>query len=422
MLAPFASNDPEEFFAAATIEDPHPFFARLRAERPISRISETGVHLVASWSLIEDALQREADFSANLTGVLARKSSGQPTTLELPYSAGTNVIATADEPSHAVHRKLAQPHFSAERISTLEPLILDWAAEAVAPWLAAQGGDFVPISEAVPARVVAHLLGLPGEDVSQFRAWAMMGGDILAGDIETENLLKLARETSGMADYLGEHLALAGRRPRTNEPPALLHTLAQGVDEGRIDKQEAIGIAIVMFGAGGESTSALIGSAMRLLAERPELAERLRREPGLVPRFVEEAVRLEPPFKFHYRAVRRDCELGGCELRAGDRLMLLWSAANRDPELFEDPDSIQLDRKYPKNHLSFGRGSHFCIGAPLARLEARILLGYALAYTRSIELIPGSPPVHAPSLFIRRLEKLPLRLGGGPSVQLGPSS
>ena len=172
-----------------------------------------------------------------------------------------------------------------------------------------------------------------------------------------------------------------------------------------------------MFGAGGESTSALIGSAMRLLAEHPEMAEQLRAEPENISRFVEETVRLEPPFKFHYRAVRRKCELGGYELKPGDRIMLLWSAANRDPELFPDPNTIRLDRQYPKNHLGFGRGAHFCIGAPLARLEARTVIEYTLRNTKSIRSIPGEPAVHAASVFIRRLKKLPLSTGGGTSAR-----
>jgi cytochrome P450 len=163
-----------------------------------------------------------------------------------------------------------------------------------------------------------------------------------------------------------------------------------------------------MFGAGGESTAGLLGSAVRLLAEAPALADELRANPRLLPRFVEETVRLESPFKFHYRAVRRACELGGAQLQPGDRLMLLWAAANRDPAVFEDPDALRLDRPHPKQHLGFGRGAHFCIGAPLARLEARVLLEELLSRTQHLALRAGSPPVHARSLFVRRLESLPL--------------
>jgi cytochrome P450 len=261
---------------------------------------------------------------------------------------------------------------------------------------------------------VAHLLGLPEGDVSRFRVWAMMGGDMLAGEADAERLGFLASETAQMSLYLGEHLdaATAAVRRETDEDPEapLLHALARGVLAGKIDRAHAIGIATVMFGAGGESTAALIGSTMRVIAESPELAERLRGDPSLIPRFVEEVVRLEPPFNFHYRAVRRPCELAGYSLDVGDRLMLGWASANRDPALFEDPDVLRLDRKHPKQHMSFGRGAHFCIGAPLARLEARVVLEEVLASTSQVSLRGAHSVRYARSIFIRRLERLDLEL------------
>lgn len=414
MLAPPAFANPGALFDPELNENPHPFLAKLRAEHPISRVGDSGVHLVATWALIDEALEREADFSANLTGVLIRDPTGQPTTFDLPYAGGTSVIATADEPSHSVHRALTQPRLAASRIPEFDAPIREMSRDALEPWLRAGGGDFVPISEIVPARVVARLLGLPDGDVSHFRTWAMMGGDMLAGDIDGGRLAELGAETGRMARYLHQHLEAAQRDMQSGPEAPLLHALARGVQDSRIDAQEAVGIAIVMFGAGGESTAALIGSAMRLLAEDPELADQLRASPALIPRFVEETVRLEPPFKFHYRAVRRPCELGGCELQTGDRLMLLWSSANRDADVFEDPDALRLDRRHPKKHLGFGRGGHFCIGAPLARLEARAVVEYALARTRRIRLLPEAPPAHAQSLFVRRLERLPT------SVELAP--
>jgi cytochrome P450 len=213
-----------------------------------------------------------------------------------------------------------------------------------------------------------------------------------------------------MAEYLRTHLGAALANPQGGPEAPLLHALARGVRGGELDEAQAVGIAIVRFGAGGESTSSLIGSAMRLLARDPALADALRRDPDLISRLVEETVRLEPPFKFHYRAVRQTCQLGGVELRAGDRLMLLWAAVNRDPAVIEDPDSLRLDRRHPKQHMGFGRGSHFCIGAHLARLEARVVLEEVLARTKLIRLRADAPPVHARSIFVRRLEHLPIEL------------
>jgi cytochrome P450 family 144 len=408
MRAPLCCADPAELLELATIEDPHPFFARVRTRHAISRVGDTGVHLVATWDLIEEALAREQDLSANLTGVLVRGDDGQPAALELPATGANQVIATADEPSHKVHRALAQPRLAQQQIAELEPKLRAWARSALAPWLAAGGGDFVPLAETVPARAVALVLGLPDRDVADHRRWAMMGGDMLAGDVSVAKMAEFGAETGRMAKYLGEHIGVApsGSAPGPDLP--LLHALAWGTASGRIALAEAIGIAIVMFGAGGESTAALIGSSARLLAQDPALADELRAHPELVSRYVEEVVRLEPPFKFHYRAVRRACELGGAELAPGDRLMLLWASANRDPAHFADPNVLRLDRRHSKQHLGFGRGAHFCIGAPLARLEARVMMEELLAGTRQIALRAGDPPVHAHTIFVRRLERLVL--------------
>jgi cytochrome P450 len=417
--APLYSTREAELFDAAVIDDPQRLYARLRRELPLSRVGETGVHLVATWDLIEEALQREGDFSANLTGVLMRGEGGSADVFALPPDGVSHVIATADEPEHAVHRALVQPSLTPSRVASLESRLRDWTGEALAPWVRAGGGDFVPVAEAVPARAVARVLGLPDGDVVRHRTWAMMGGDILAGDVTGETLVALARESGRMVDYLGERLdEFAGSAGE--DGTSMLAVLAGGVARGEIERNAAVGIAMVMFGAGGESTAALIGSAVRRLAEAPELADRLRAAPVLLTRFIEEVARLESPFKFHYRLVRRDCELGGARLVAGDRLMLLWASANRDPDRFPEPDALRLDRRHPKQHLSFGRDSHFCVGAPLARLEARVVVEELLARTRRIAPVRGERAVYTPSVFVRRLAHLPLAVE--PVRERGPGA
>jgi cytochrome P450 len=404
--APLYSERSDEIFSPAVIEQPQRLYAPLRQQRPLSRIAETGVHLVARWDLIEEALGREADFSANLTGVLATDADGKPSVFEFPDTGATAVIATADEPEHAVHRALSQPRLASKRVAQMEPLIRSWCRNALAPWLVAGGGEFVPIAEEIPARAIAHLLGLPEADVGRHRTWAMMGGDMLAGGVAHGQIVALARETQAMSEYLHEHLARASADlPGTPDSP-LLSALAAGVQDGALPREAAVGISIVMFGAAGESTAALLGSAVRVLASNPELADALRATPAQLPRFIEEIARLESPFNFHYRLVRRDCELGGFELTAGDRLMLAWASANRDPDYFEAPDQLRLDRRHPNHHMGFGRGRHFCIGAPLARLEARVLLEEILARAERLKVRDGSVPVHASSIFVRRLQSL----------------
>lgn len=410
MRAPLLPASLDALLGAEAIADPHPLYARLRSRSPLARIGESGVHLVTSWALVDEALGRESDFSANLTGVLVQGETGVPSVFPLPQNGASQVIATADEPAHAVHRALVQSRLAARRVDALEPELEDWVRAALAPLRANGGGDFIPIAETVPARAVARILGLPEPDIASFRRWSMMGGDILAGVIDSERLVALGAETGRMAAYLSQRLdeALARTQPDPDAP--LLHALARGVQDGRIQREQALGIAIILFGAGGESTAALLGSAVRRLAEQPELAHELRDRPALIPRFVEEVVRLEPPFKFHYRVVRRPCELAGFELAPGDRLMLTWASANRDAAVFDHPDELRLDRRHPKLHMGFGRGTHFCVGAPLARLEARVMVERLLACSARLALSPDSPPVYAKSLFVRRLERLVIEL------------
>lgn len=408
MRAPVYSQQTDELLTREFIENPHPVFARLREEAPISRVGETGVHLVATRDLIEEALEREGDFSANLTGVVIRSDDGSPVVFPLPVTGASQVIATADEPDHGVHRALAQPRLAARRTAAMEDTLRAWSREAILPFIRDGGGDFIPIAERIPARVVAALLGLPDGDVSRHRQWAMMGGDMLAGRVDAGKLAFLAAETVKMFEYLTAHLEATRRNPRTDTDASLTDALALGVDEGAVSVEQAVGISTVMFGAGGESTAALIGNMMQRLAASPDIAARLREDPSRIRRFIEEVARLDAPFNFHYRVVKTPCELGGAELVPGDRLMLLWASANRDAAYFDEPDALRLDRKHPNNHLTFGRGPHFCIGGPLARLEARVVCEELLAGSRAISLAEDAPPVRAESLFVNRYEKLPV--------------
>jgi cytochrome P450 len=161
--------------------------------------------------------------------------------------------------------------------------------------------------------------------------------------------------------------------------------------------------------APGHPNTTLLGCALQLLLHTPGLQERLRAEPALIEPFVEEAIRLETPFKFHYRVVKHDTTLCGMALAAGDRLLLGWAAANRDPAAFEAPQEMRLDRQQPQRHLGFGHGIHFCIGAPIARMEARITLEELLRQTQWLRPDAGTDAHYVPSIFIRRLETLPLR-------------
>jgi cytochrome P450 len=173
---------------------------------------------------------------------------------------------------------------------------------------------------------------------------------------------------------------------------------------------QATVILHTLLSAGGESTTSLLGNSVRILAEQPDLQEHLRQNPDKIPIFVEEALRLESPFRYLMRTVPDDTTLGSADIPAGATVLLLWGAANHDTAEFERPDEFDLNRHVPRRHVAFGRGIHHCVGAPLARMEARNVLTVLLERTSNITLDPESTPRWVNSLMVRRHQQLPIRL------------
>lgn len=404
------SPDDFDFLDPKTVEDPYPFYAALREHAPVYQIPRTGIYLVSKRHLIEQALEREHDFSANLTGVLITGTEGEPQVFELStFGSTVDAIANADEPSHAVHRKFVLPYVTPKAIASLENTFRVWAIELIDPLLADGGGDWAArVANPLPIRAIALVLGLPLEDADRLLDWAMAGTKVLAGTVSLEDIAQVAAKAGEMGAYLGEHLQRAVAAPEGQPSPGVIGELARGVRDGLISQNDGAAILVVLVGAGGESTSSLTGNTVRILAEQQELQRELRANPSLIPGFVEETVRLESSFRGHYRHVMRDTKLGDVELPQGSRILLLWAAANRDPENFDNPDRIDLHRRGLRDHLGFGRGTHFCVGARLARLEVRVILEELLARTRSFELDLAHPPSYANSIFVRRHAELGL--------------
>ncbi len=390
------------------IEDPYPMYEVLLRDAPVYQVPGTQVYLVSSWELIHEVLKNHEDYSANLTGILITDEHGEPRLFDFTQFGGTvDAIANADEPFHAVHRKLVLSQLNARSVSAMEGEVRAWARWGVGDLLAAGGGDCMGnLANAIPVMVMAKLVGLPVEDVNELLQWAFSGGDILAGTCDLQRLTALGESTGELRSYLERHFELAFNKPEPAAPQNIMDELVLGVRGGQISKQDAVAIDLVLVGAAGESTSSLVGSAIRILAQDAQLQQQLRGEPALIEQYVEEIVRLETPFKGHYRAVRNDTVLGGVTIPADARVLLLWAAANRDPAVFAAPAVLDITRPDNKAHLGFGHGIHFCIGARLARLECNIILQELLGSTASFKLDAQFPVRHVPSIFVRRLPAL----------------
>jgi len=397
-------QDPLEFFGVDAMQDPYPLYDRLRAVRPVHRVGDSGFYVVCGWEAINDVINRPEDFSANLTATMTYTAEGKVVPFEMGGLGGPHqVLATADDPAHAVHRKMLVPQLAAKRIRAMEDFIAEtfdllWTEnvrDGHIEWMGA-------LANRLPMMVVAQLIGVPAEDVDKLVKWACASTQLLDGLVDEEQLTASGVAAMELGTYIGGHFELAAVNPRDN----LLGALATACSAGEFDQLAAQVMMIILFSAGGESTGSLLGNAMGILATRRDLQQQVRDNPDLVMPFIEEVLRYEPPFRGHYRHVVDDTALCGTELPAGSRLLLLWGAANRDPAQFDDPNEFRLDRPGGKGHITFGKGAHFCVGAALARLEAQMVLRGVLDRTSRIDAVDVGPWL--PSILVRRREHLVL--------------
>jgi cytochrome P450 len=402
-----AGDNPIELFDAEYLQDPYPLYERMRAAGPVRRVGDSEFYAVSSWDAVTEAITRVEEFSSNLTATMVYQPDGTVTPFTMaPFGDPSHALATADDPAHAAHRKMLIPHLAAKKIRALEAFATETAEQLWADGLRNGRIEWMSgMANRLPMMVVARLIGVPDADVDKLVAWGYAGTQLLEGLVSADQLAAAGASLMELGGYLIDHFARAAADPHDN----LLGDLATACAAGELDNVVALSMMITLFAAGGESTGSLLGSAAWILATRTDIQQQVRENPELLGAFIEEVLRYEPPFRGHYRHVADDTALCGTELPAGSRLLLLWGAANRDPAHFDAPGEFRLDRTDAKGHIAFGKGAHFCVGAALARLEARIVLRLLLDRTTMIEAADVGQWL--PSLLVRRLERLELAVG-----------
>ena len=388
------------------IDDPYPFYRRLLAEAPVWRVPGTHVVVVSSFDLVTEATARVEDFSSHMKCLLFKNDDGLPEQLSFAHMS-QQTLATADPPDHSLHRRTVFPDLVAKRMLALEPGISELAVDCVEQALAQGRTDFMAaVGNVVPITVINDLVGFRDSDPQHllkaaFDSTAMLGSVLASADLDA-----LIGRIGAVHEWIRKQMETV----RAEDSDKVLGTITAGVEAGTFSEYEATIMLHTLLSAGGETTSSLLGNAALILAERPDLQQKLREEPGLVANFIEEVLRLESPFRMMMRSVPGPASLGGVDICAGDTLLMLFGAANRDPAQYDRPDELVLDRDNVRTHLAFGKGIHYCVGARLARLEAQIVLAELLGRTSVIELDPDASPQRAESLLVRRFTRLPLRL------------
>ncbi|MXY36113.1 MAG: cytochrome P450 [Dehalococcoidia bacterium] len=355
--------------------NPYPEYDRLRAQSPIFFGQEAGSSAGGLWALLQydhvyGALGDHETFSSASTGGSSSNSS-----MRL-------VLLNDDPPRHTRFRKLVNKAFTPRRIRELEP----WLESVVNELLRdVDGGEYEVVQNytmPLPVMAIAELLGIPRDEYQTFKRWT---DDALG--VHPRSPEERQQSTQEMMAYFGQ--MAAARREHGAED--LITALVEAEIEGEaLEDWEVLGFCMLLLIAGNETTTNLMGNMIAFLSQRPELWSRLREDRSLIPQLIEEMLRYESPVQVLFRRTTRDVELNGVTIPADQRVGVFYGAANRDPEEWEEPDDFVLERDLHA-HVGFGHGTHYCLGSPLARAEARITLNTWLDRFAAIE--PAAAPV-----------------------------
>jgi cytochrome P450 family 142 subfamily A polypeptide 1 len=375
--------------------NPHEGLAWLRQHAPVWRDDRNGVWGVATYDLVRQASTNPAQFS-NAGGIR-------------PDNGPIPMMIDMDDPAHRKRRKLVSAGFTPRRVREHEASIrrtTDLLIDAVSE----RGTcDFVwDIAAWVPLIAIGDALGVEPPDRAQLLQWS----DDLLCALGTDDPAQLQRSMAAAEGYTAYATRLIEARRRTASDDLMGILVGAEVDGDRLDDQEIVMESLLILIGGDETTRHVItGGAYQLLSERSRW-EALRDDPSLLPVAVEEMLRWVSPIKNMCRTAMGDVELGGERIPAGEKLLLLYPSANRDESVFPDADTFDL-RRTPNEHVAFGFGPHFCLGASLARLELRVVFEQLLTRLPDLALVDDREPGLRPANFVSGYETMPVAFGGG---------
>ncbi len=329
------------------------------------------------------------------------------------FERNNAVLLSADPPDHDRHRRLVTAAFSPRRVTGKEASIREAAGQLIDGFLAA-GGDVELVSafaDPLPLIVIGRALGVADHELAEFRRWSTRLVSVVGNpSLDDAQVASYVRVLAEFAEYFSA--VIRARRAQPEDDLITDIATSHLVEDGQLEVSEILPMLQQFLVAGNETTAKLIASTVHLLLCRPDLEATVRADPGLILPVVDEVLRLHTPVVGLYRQANVDTEVGGCPVPAGSHLWMLYASANRDERQFPDPDQFELNRPNVKQHLAFGFGPHYCVGASLARTEARIAIEALLAALPRFERADGHGPVgYEPSHVLRGPAALWLKTG-----------
>lgn len=377
------------FTELGLVSDPHPYFSYLRSQGPVTRLPHRNVVAVTG---LEEGFAVELDhdnfssinsatgplpplpFEPSGTDISEQLAAHRP---EMPYGS---MLVAMDPPDHLRVRRLLLGLLTAKRFKENEEHMHGLADRLIDSFINREGIEVISdYSHPFATLAIADLMGVPEEDHADILSVIGSLPGQIGGDAPPENnpLVQIGMKFYG---YIEE-------RRRTNRDDVMSRLANATYPDGTLPALvDIVGLAALLFGAGQDTTVRLIAAMIKTLCELPDIQDQLATNPSQIPDFVEEVLRLDGPTKAHFRLAKRKAKVGEIEVEPGTTVMLIPPAMNRDPRRFDEPDTFRLGRKNVRDHMSFGRGVHTCIGAQLARAEARLSLEKLLRRVKNIRL------------------------------------
>ena len=386
--------------APSFVADPYPAYRRLRERDPVHYSALTQQFVVSRFADLDRVLRDHRSFSNDLHR--ARSSRGSLGTRKKLKPS----MLVQDPPDHTRLRGLVNRAFTPRSVAKMEDYIRATAHRLLDEVEDTDEFDLMnTFAVPLPTIVIARMIGVPERDLDRFKVWSDRLARALEPLLTPEEQEAVFRTDQLLAEYHMKIIEERRREPRDD----LVSRLVEAEEQGdRLAPDETIVMLRLLLIAGNETTTNLIGNGVRALLQNPDQLALLREQPDLVPRAVEELLRYDSPVQLDMRIARNDLEIGNRPVRAGTMISLAIGSANRDPERFQNPDELDIERP-DQGNISFGRGIHHCLGAPLARLEGRIALEVLLERFDKIGF-GARPPKYRPSVVLRGLEHFDVRV------------
>ncbi|HRI08804.1 MAG TPA: cytochrome P450 [Nannocystaceae bacterium] len=397
-------SEPLNIMSPEFFTDPYPHFDRLRRETPVVQVDPMGIWAVTRYDDVNHVLRTPEVFSSAAFQVVFRMLS--PAMTEGDTTLVDSMIGR-DPPEHTRLRRLVSRAFTPEAIKVLEPRIRDLARRLLDSLRGRQEFDLVhDFSMPLPVIVIAEMLGVDPDRKEDFKRWSddtvsLSSQPLHQDPDEIERRVKSRQEFHG---YFREMIEARRLTPRNDLITALIKA---NEESDALTADEILGMTVLLLVAGNETTTNLIANAVRQLLQHPDIEARLRANPKLIPNFIEEVLRYDSPVLGLFRLAKEETVLGGQTIPEGAFVLPFFASANRDEKRFTNADRFDIDRD-SRGHLAFGYGIHFCLGAPLARVEARIGIEELLTTLPSLQAVSGDVEwidsfiLHAPKRLLLR--------------------